>query len=396
MFKSKKLFIFILVSFILLSLTVIFILETNKSSFNAPNFAAAKEENTDSKEIPKYTAEIVTSNLSNPWDMVMLPDYSFIFTERNNKIYYFQNNQVFLLHSPADTYVSGEGGMLGLAIDPNYDANKFIYVCFNSNINNLADLRVVRFNVNIESKSLTSRTDIVTGIPSNVSGRHSGCQLEFGPDGYLWIGTGDAANSTNPQDPKSLGGKILRVDKNGNPAENNLGGEFDLRVFSYGHRNVQGIAFFDLEKGFNAVGINIEHGSTEDDEVNPLFKGNFGWDPKPPYNESNVLMTDKLRFPDAVSSLWSSGSTTIATSGGTIIKGSQWGEWDQALAVGIQKEMKILIFEFNKDLSIKRISEILKKEYGRIRTVTQGSDGNLYILTDNGGAQDKIIKLMPR
>ena len=109
------------------------------------------------------------------------------------------------------------------------------------------------------------------------TGRHSGCRPRFGPDGRLWIGTGDAAMPTVPQSPTSLGGKVLRVNTSGKGVPGNAPAPFDPRIYTYGHRNVQGIAFSPGGKAYS-----IEHGTGRDDEVNRLFAGaNYGWDPRP-------------------------------------------------------------------------------------------------------------------
>ena len=120
-----------------------------------------------------------------------------------------------------------------------------------SNKSGSLDVRVVRWTINSGVTALTNRTDIVTGIPVS-SGRHSGCRPRFGPDGRLWIGTGDAAVATNPQDPQSLGGKVLRVDTNGKGVAGNAPAPFDPRIYTYGHRNVQGLAFNAAARRFRS------------------------------------------------------------------------------------------------------------------------------------------------
>ena len=177
--------------------------------------------------------------------------------------------------------------MLGLAIDPAFATNRFIYTCFASTLGGVNnDVRVARWTVNAGYTALTDRVDIVTGIPVNANGelgRHSGCRLRFGPDGALWIGTGDAATGAVPQSKTSLGGKVLRVNRNGAGVSPNPGviyptSGFDPRIYNYGHRNVQGIAFRADGKAFS-----VEHGTDRDDEVNLLLAGaNYGWDPARP------------------------------------------------------------------------------------------------------------------
>ncbi len=344
--------------------------------------------------VPEIETEVVVSGLNHPWDMIMLEDGSMIFTQRDGQINFFENGNLQGLALPEDVYAQGEGGMMGLAKDPEFESNSYLYTCFNSQADNELDVRVVRWMFNQENLSLDDRTDIVTGLPSNQSGRHSGCQLAFGPEEYLWVGTGDAAQAQNPQDPQSLGGKILKVDRDGNPAPDNLGDPFDPLIFSYGHRNVQGLGFFSPDKQPGVMGVSIEHGPNVDDEVNPLVKGNFGWDPLPGYIET-VPMTDKDKFPDAVEAVWISGDPTLATSGGTIIQGEQWQAWDQAVAIGALRSQRVIILEFDQDLNLVDETFLFENEFGRIRTVVQGTDGNLYLLTDNGGDQDQIVRVSP-
>lgn len=343
--------------------------------------------------IPELSVETVLDGLSNPWDIVWLGDGSFIFSERGNKLTYVANGELYPLNAPDDTYVRGEGGMLGLAIDPEFTYHPYLYACLNSTAGGKADVRVARWEFAIAEKRLINRVDIITGMPSNTSGRHSGCQLAFGPDGYLWVGTGDTAVGTIPQDPQSLGGKVLRVDRDGNPAPGNLGAPFDPRIYSYGHRNIQGLAFFDTARwDGTALGISVEHGTSRDDEVNALLPGNYGWDPVPGYNEARP-MTDLARYPDAHTALWSSGDPTLATSGAVVLSGPQWGAWDQAVAVAAQKASRLIILELNPDMSLRRETHLFTGEFGRLRTAQQGPDGSLYLLTDNGSGRDRILRV---
>lgn len=344
---------------------------------------------------PNFASEIIVDGLNNPWDIIMLPDESYIFSERANKLTHLANGVKTSIPTPDDTVVRGEGGLLGLAIDPEFSSNRFIYACFNSNLSGNTDVRVVRWKLSLSNDLLEDRRDIITGIPANESGRHSGCQLEFGPDNYLWVGTGDAAIGSTPQDPTSLGGKILRVDRDGGPALGNLDQPFDSRIYSYGHRNTQGLAFFSEELNLPISGISIEHGSAVDDEVNPLLAGNFGWDPPAGYLEGGVPMTDVQKYPEAILALWSSGSPTIATSGGTIIKGEKWLKYENAIAVAAQKGSRIMLLITDPSLNILQREDIYVNEIGRVRTIQSLKDNELLILTDNGKGTDKIIRVYP-
>ena len=195
-----------------------------------------------------------------------------------------------------------------------------------------------------------------------------------------------------PQDPTSLGGKVLRVDpvhRRGSAEANPLASS--PRVYSYGHRNVQGLA---LRPGTGQMWA-VEHGPRVDDEINLLVAGgNYGWDPVPGYNES-VPMTDRVKYPDAVEAKWSSGSPTLAVSGGIFLEGKQWGVWEGRLAVATLRDSRLRLFEFTPDGDF--VSQVivaeLDRSYGRLRTPMMGPDGALYVTTSNGRGRDRILRI---
>ena len=348
-------------------------------------------------EPKSLTVQTVVSGLDKPWDMAFTPQNDLYFTEKVGRINVrlgSPGHAVRTLAAPGDVLVAGEGGMMGIAVDPGFASNRRIYTCFQSSAPAGAanDVRVVRWRVNADVTALTDRADIVTGIPS-ATGRHTGCRPRFGPDGRLWIGTGDAAVGSVPQDPRSLGGKVLRVDTDGKGVAGNPGGALDPRIYTFGHRNVQGIAFSGGGKAYS-----IEHGPDRDDEVNRLFSGaNYGWDPRPAggattYDESRP-MTDKGRYPDARSAVWSSGSPTIAPSGGTFLQGDQWGGWHNTLAIAVLKaqQLRVLAFESSGNAVSQQWAKITDR--GRLRSAVQGPDGNLYLAQD--ASPGSILRVTP-
>ena len=200
----------------------------------------------------------------------------------------------------ADFAASGEIGLMGLAVDPAFTQNRRIYTCQGSSAAGTSTIKVVAWSIAVGFASATRVVDpLVGGIP--MGSIHGGCRLEFAPDGTLLVTTGDAAIGTAPQSLGSLAGKVLRVDPatgagapdnvfaaDGDPAT-------DARIYTRGHRNVQGLA---IRPGLGQF-WSVEHGPNRDDEVNLLENGgNYGWDPVPGYDQS-VPMTD-LSLPGAV------------------------------------------------------------------------------------------------
>ncbi|MGZ8761860.1 MAG: PQQ-dependent sugar dehydrogenase [Acidimicrobiia bacterium] len=330
------------------------------------------------------------TGLDHPWDVGFLPDGTMFVTERPGRLKVrLPNGTVNLVAAPGDVRLGSEGGMLGLAVDPLFATNRFVYTCLSSNLG-APDNRIVRWTVDPTFTGTTARADIVTGLPYS-TGRHSGCRPRFGPDDALWIGTGDAAVGTNPQSPTSLGGKVLRVDRNGAAAVGNpdLGAGSDRRIYTFGHRNLQGLAF---RPGTGAA-YSVEHGTGRDDEVNLLVAGgNYGWDPVPGYDEGRP-MTDFAKFPTARGAAWSSGYPTIAPSGAAFLTGAQWKGWDGALAVAVLKntELRVMFLDGPGRTVTSAVVPVQLDLGVRLRSAVQGPDGSLYLATDEtAGAVWKV------
>ncbi len=343
--------------------------------------------------MPELKTEVVTKGYAHIWEIAFLPAGDMLFNERSGQIHHVVNGVPKQLARVADVYAQGEGGLMGMAVDPDFTDNRYLYTCYNT----MSDIRVVRWTLRADMGGLDAKTPIVTGIPANPSGRHSGCRIAFGPDGFLWIGTGDTAQNLtpqSPQDPKSLAGKILRVTQEGKPAPSNVGGVFDPRIYSYGHRNTQGLAFFGTPRG-NVVGVSAEHGSSIDDELNTLSPGNFGWAPPDGTYDESVPMTDTKRFPDAVGPLWSSGDPTQAPAGVAIIEGERWKAWDGAVAMAMLKAQHLKLLVLSDDMDVAGERRHFEREFGRLRAVTMGPDGSLYVGTSNG-EDDAVIRVTPQ
>ena len=285
-----------------------------------------------------------------------------------------------------DLFVINETGLMGIVVDPDFTSNRRFYTCQGYIAADVPEIRVVAWTID-DTYTAATRVDnpLVGGIlVLRNFGRHAGCRLRFGPDGYLWISTGDGSSWISNTD--SLAGKTLRVDAStGEAAPDN---PFGSRVYTYGHRNPQGLA---LRPGTREMWL-VEHGPSTDDEVNKLVAGgNYGW------NAVLGLMTDLEQFPDAIEAKWSSGYPTFATSGGVFLEGEQWGVWEGRLAVATLKYSRLILFEFTPsgDFVSQVVVPELASTFGRLRTPMMGPDGALYVTTSNGaGRADRILRLV--
>ena len=350
---------------------------------------------------PTISVTTLVTGLSNPWDLTWVEPDLMLFDLKAGQVWSKRGaaapQQVSIAGLPS-IYDVGESGLLGIVADPASATNRRFYTCqaVQNATGGPLDIRVLRWRLTSDTAATSDGAPVVTGIPL-VSGRHGGCRLSFGLDGFLYVGTGDAAVGTNPQNLASLGGKVLRVGWNGAiPADNPFvarGGNARY-VYNYGHRNVQGLG---VRPGTNEI-WSVEHGPDRDDEVNLVVRGaNYGWDPVPGYNEA-VPMTDRARFPSARAAMWSSGFPTVATSGAAFLSDARWGAWRGALAVALLKDQGISLMRMNPTPGPTRVVAVTPlaqaEGFGRIRTIMQGPDGALYFTTSNG-TNDSIVRIAP-
>src|SRR3989338_6844406 len=204
--------------------------------------------------------EILVGNLDTPWSIDFLPDGRMIFTERPGSVSVFDGKETVLVGTIEVSELS-ESGLLGIAVDLDFENNKFVYLYYTHDKGN----RVSRFTLNTV---LEDELILLDNIPN--AQFHDGGRIKFGPDGLLYITTGDATVPSSAQNIESLSGKILRMNKDGSILQDNPFGNY---VYSYGHRNPQGLAWNDDGELFSS-----EHGPTRNDEINLIVKGgNYGW-----------------------------------------------------------------------------------------------------------------------
>ncbi|MDN4161818.1 PQQ-dependent sugar dehydrogenase [Nocardioides abyssi] len=349
------------------------------------------------KATPGLRVRTVVSGLDKPWDVKPIPGGRLLVTERDRaRVLVVKGGRARPLDFPSGSvWVSGETGLMSLEVDPDFRRNKRFYTCQGGFTGGGGhDVRVMAWK--LKDGAAKPVRKLVGGFPTS-SGRHGGCRLLIARNGSLMVGTGDAAVGTNPRDLTSLGGKVLRLDRRtGKPWPGNPFAKAADRaqryVFTYGHRNVQGLA----QRADGTI-WSVEQGSYRDDEVNRLVRGgDHGWHPVPGYNEQ-VPMTDQSLPGKQREARWSSGDPTLATSGADWVRGKRWGSYAGMLAVGVQKGERVLFLRFDGKGRLKgsRTPAALR-QYGRIRSVVSAPNGDLLVTTDNGSGRDRLLRVSPR
>jgi len=356
----------------------------------------------------RLAVEEVAGGLSHGWDIGFLPDGKVLVTQRPAKIALMSSTRpgasvTEVAMDLSSVQVRGEGGLMGMVVHPDFGTSRQFTTCqTHQEGGRPVDIRLITWRLADDGASAAKVRDLLTGLPLNASGRHSGCRPTIAADGTLLVGTGDVARPANSQDMTSLGGKVLRLDlKTGAaPADNPFADSPEPRtklVYTFGHRNVQGVA---IRPGDGRV-FTAEHGPEQNDEVNLLRAGaNYGWDPakggtEDSYDES-VPMTDLRRFPDAVAAKWQSGPTTEAVCAAEFLAGAHWGDLQGALVVTALKGAKLLLLRLDADGDVTSVSvpSEFDDTFGRLRAARTGPDGALYVTTTNG-ADDKLLRVTP-
>jgi glucose/arabinose dehydrogenase len=367
-----------------------------------------------SGEAPKLTRTVVASGLQEPWDIAFTPDGAMLFTEkcRGLSARLADGRTVRLFGTSGsstlapDLFCQGQSGVHGIAVDPDFGrGTRDIYLYMASSLKKPATNRVLRLTVNADYTAVGNRRDIIDDIPykaepngAGSAGAHSGGRIRFGPDGLLYVTTGDNHHATLPQDLRRLGGKVLRVRRDGSAAPGNAtpaGG--DPRIFTYGHRNVQGITFRPAGQPNAGQPFVAEHGPNHSDEVTALVAGrNAGWDPQKrpglrcPDNycgyagdPQTMPMTDLQRFPDAMPPSWVHNGGGRGMSAALFLDGNQWRGWNGRLLVSLMRGQRIVALELDAR-GVATNDAALELPSTRTRTLVQGLDGNLYTANDDG------------
>jgi glucose/arabinose dehydrogenase len=395
--------------------------------------------------VPTIKAEQVMSGLENPWDMAFTNGGDMFFTEKckglsvrhgDGKVsaLYGMKGSKGYKSSGKDLFCEGQAGMLGVALSKDFDSDRTLFLYSTSNKYHGSGCKtnfekcdgniVMKFKVAKNNKSVSKRTDIIKDIqykpfksnqPFGGPGAHNGGRIRVGPGGYLWVGTGDRHRGICPQDNSILCGNVLRVDADGNAhPDNNPPMGSDKRIYTYGHRNVQGIDFRPSDgRAFTA-----EHGPWHNDEITALVNGgNGGWDPAekrggrvacpdkycgyepnqkdgmiPALRAAYTPMSD-TRFDDLMTPAWNNNGYSQGTGSAAFLKGSNWGIYEGRLAAGIMGiafggtpgGLRIDMYDIAADgLSMKSVVHMPLGMEKRFRGLRMGPDNALFATTDEG------------
>jgi glucose/arabinose dehydrogenase len=339
---------------------------------------------------PDLKIEVLVRGLDTPWALDFTPDGRIFITERSGRIRIVEGGR--LLPEPwmtLEVAAVGEAGLMGLALDPQFGQNRFVYVAYTYRA---ANGRMQNRLVRLREDSKTSKGSLDKVLIANVAGanNHDGGRVKFGPDGKLYWTMGDAQTTRFAQDLRSLNGKILRLNSDGSiPTDNPFSNSY---VYSYGHRNPQGLAWEPKTRRLYST----EHGPSGfqgccRDELNYIEPGkNYGW-PEIRGDETREGMV-----PPVVNA---GTSETWAPAGATFVSRGPWA--GSLLFTGLRGQtLYRVVLDSNDPRKVATFERYFYRQFGRLRDIAEGPDGNLYLLTSNrdgrGSPQDdddRVIRL---
>lgn len=341
--------------------------------------------------VPEYTLESVNSEIMMPWGMAWLPDGDMLVTERTGNLYRLSNGEAGdPISGLPDIHVNGQGGLLDIVLHPQYESNGWLYISFSdpSGEGEGANTTVIR--AKLDGDRLTDQEVIYSAEGNSTRGQHYGGRMVFDNDGYLFFSIGDRGDHfTNVQDLSRDGGKIYRLHDDGRiPSDNPFVNDDGARaaIWSYGHRNPQGI---DIHPDSGEVWAS-EHGPRGGDEINIARAGlNYGW-PEIGYgiNYNGEPLAPNTEAEGMEQPIWY-WNPSIAVAGMTFVTSDRYPELSNDLLVGGLAGARLVWLEIQGDRVIR--STDLLSDIGRVRAVSQGPDGYIYLGIEGSGIQ----RLMP-
>lgn len=339
-----------------------------------------------------FIVRSLVSDLDHPWSMVFLPDNEILITERSGALKLIKEGQgVQYIQGLPDIAAVGQGGLMDIALHPEFSTNRLVYFSFAASNANGAGTEVGRGR--LVGNELKDVEVIFAALPKSGGGRHFGSRLLFDPEGFLYITLGDRGKRPQAQALSTHPGSIIRLNDDGtvpedNPFQERTGARTE--IYTYGNRNVQGIA---LQPATNRIWAH-EHGPQGGDEVNIIRAGtNYGW-PIITYGRNYGIGTKigegthKAGMTQPVVQ-W---TPSIAPSGMAFYDGDKFPNWHGNLFVGSLKFELLVRLEVEDDKVVAE-ERLLEGRFGRIRDVRTGPDGLLYLLTDESNG--RLLRLEP-
>lgn len=334
--------------------------------------------------------ELVVPDLEIPWGIVFLPDNSMLINEKEGKMIHFKDGKKTEVQGVPEVYNRGQGGLLDIALHPNYKENGWLYITYASSEGPGDGGHTAVMRAKLDNNTLINKELLYKATPNTTKGEHFGSRIVFDNEGYLYFTIGERGDrDVNPQDITRDGGKVYRLNDDGSvPNDNPFVNEANAKkaIYSYGHRNPQGMV---LHPDTGQIWVH-EHGPKGGDEINIIKKGaNYGW-PVISYgvNYSGTKFTDKTEQEGMEQPIhyW---DPSIAPSGMAFITSDNYADWKGNLLVGSLKfsYMDKVVLSGEKVIKEERFLDGL----GRVRTIVQGPDGYIYVGIENLG----IVKLLP-
>ena len=345
-----------------------------------------------------FRVQTIAQGLSHPWSLAFLPADEFLVTQRSGTLWRIdESGNKREINGVPDVYHAGQGGLLDVVLEPSFKNGGWVYFSYaavDDNDDGIANTEVARARLSLDQNRLTQTEVIFKAAPKVKGSNHWGSRLLFAPDGTLYVTLGERFNfEEQAQDPSNHLGALVRIYPDGSvPDDNPFVGDNNKRpeIFSYGHRNPQGMA---LHPQTQDIWIH-EHGPRGGDEINILKKGaNYGW-PRVTFGISylGVEISDKTSAPGIQDPIlqW---TPSIAPSGMAFYTGDKFPQWKGDLFVGALAHQHLRRLELDGD-AVTDQEELLKDRSERIRDVRMGPDGYLYILTDESSGS--LLRLEPQ
>lgn len=339
----------------------------------------------------QVTAQTIVKGLQNPWGMAFLPDGRVLITERAGSILVIKDGklQKETIEGVPAVYARGQGGLMDIVLHPDYKRNGWIYFSFAKPGDGGGTTTVCR--AKLSGNRLTNLQELFSVHPFIKSNVHFGSRIAFDGKGYMFISTGERGTKKNAQDLGTHNGKVIRLHDDGRvPKDNPFVGKAGAKpeIWSYGHRNVQGLVY---DASTNTLWAH-EHGPRGGDELNIVQKGrNYGW-PLATYgiDYDGSVISDKKTLPGIEPPIhqW---TPSIAPCGMALVTSNKYDGWKGNLLVGALSHKYVARVEVKNKRVLKE--EKLVDGIGRVRAVSQGPDGFVYVLTEGPG---QFVKLVPR